>query len=179
MQPGFVTPRDFLIGLALIQAFPGPNFNRVCTLLLYKCMLTPLDNIVAVYLGILTFAQTNTPSILGGILGFIGINAPGILLVIAFLPLWHVLRTRPTLIAFLRGVNAGAVGLIFTAVYRIWKIGYLKEGHTSGASLGDDPWWGVVAIIAYASLEWYKVCTFLPIVGGSVLGLCWYGVTKR
>jgi chromate transport protein ChrA len=27
VQPGWVSPRDFLIGLALIQAFPGPNFN--------------------------------------------------------------------------------------------------------------------------------------------------------
>ena len=27
VQPGFVSPRDFLIGLAIIQAFPGPNFN--------------------------------------------------------------------------------------------------------------------------------------------------------
>lgn len=24
---GWVSPRDFLLGLAIIQAFPGPNFN--------------------------------------------------------------------------------------------------------------------------------------------------------
>jgi chromate transport protein ChrA len=27
VEPGWVSSRDFLIGLALIQAFPGPNFN--------------------------------------------------------------------------------------------------------------------------------------------------------
>ncbi len=27
VDPGWVTPRDFLIGLAITQAFPGPNFN--------------------------------------------------------------------------------------------------------------------------------------------------------
>ena len=27
--PGWVSSRDFLLGLAIIQAFPGPNFN--CT----------------------------------------------------------------------------------------------------------------------------------------------------
>ena len=29
VEPGWVSPRDFLIGLAMIQALPGPNFN--CT----------------------------------------------------------------------------------------------------------------------------------------------------
>ncbi|KAL8904404.1 MAG: hypothetical protein Q9207_003300, partial [Kuettlingeria erythrocarpa] len=27
VAPGWVSPRDFLLGLAIIQAFPGPNFN--------------------------------------------------------------------------------------------------------------------------------------------------------
>lgn len=27
VDPGWVSSRDFLIGLAIIQAFPGPNFN--------------------------------------------------------------------------------------------------------------------------------------------------------
>ena len=27
VSEGWVSPRDFLIGLALIQGFPGPNFN--------------------------------------------------------------------------------------------------------------------------------------------------------
>jgi len=67
VEPGLVSSRDF-------QAFPGPNFN------------------FAVYLGSLAL---NTPPILGGILGFVGIYAPGIVLAIAFQSLWHVLRTRP------------------------------------------------------------------------------------
>ena len=25
VEPGWVSPRDFLLGLAIIQAFPGPN----------------------------------------------------------------------------------------------------------------------------------------------------------
>ncbi|KAI4246615.1 MAG: hypothetical protein L6R42_009856, partial [Xanthoria sp. 1 TBL-2021] len=27
VSPGWVSPRDFLLGLAIIQSFPGPNFN--------------------------------------------------------------------------------------------------------------------------------------------------------
>jgi chromate transport protein ChrA len=33
VDEGWVTPRDFLIGLAVIQAFPGPNFNCECRLI--------------------------------------------------------------------------------------------------------------------------------------------------
>jgi chromate transport protein ChrA len=28
VEPGWVSSRDSLLGLAIIQAFPGPNFNR-------------------------------------------------------------------------------------------------------------------------------------------------------
>jgi chromate transport protein ChrA len=131
-----------------------------------------------VYLGTLTFAHTKTPPIVGGILGFIGIFVPGITLAIAFQSLWHVLRSRPAIVVFLHGVNAGAVGLIFTAVYRIWQVGYLTEGQPSGVSLGNNPWWVAVAVIAYTSSAWFGVETFISILGGSVLGLCWYGVTS-
>ena len=134
---------------------------------------------VAVYLGTLAFAHTNAPPILGGILGFIGIFTPGIVLAIALQSMWHVLRNRPMFIAFLHGVNAGAVGLIFTAVYRLWTIGYLTESHAGGVSLGDNPWWVAVAVIAYTGSAWYGMQTFLSIIAGSVLGLCWYGVTKH
>jgi chromate transport protein ChrA len=115
----------------------------------------------------------------GGILGFVGIFTPGIVLAIAFQSLWHTLRTRTMFVAFLHGVSAGAVGLIFTAAYHIWQVGYLTEGQTSGVSLGNDPWWVAVAVIAYTSSAWYGVETFLSIIGGSVLGLCWYGVTNH
>ena len=116
---------------------------------------------------------------MGGVIGFVGIFTPGIVLAIAFQSIWYVLRTRPMFVAFLRGVNAGAVGLIFTAVYRLWTIGYLKADHTGGISLGDNPWWVAVAVIAYTSSAWYGMQTFVSIIGGSVLGLCWYGVTKH
>lgn len=69
VTPGWVSPRDFLIGLAMIQAFPGPNFN------------------FAVYLGALSLARAGGShrvefSFLGALLGFIGIFAPGMLLAV-------------------------------------------------------------------------------------------------
>jgi chromate transport protein ChrA len=43
--PGWVSPRDFLIGLAVIQASPGPNFN------------------FSIYLGALAFSSIGAPTV--------------------------------------------------------------------------------------------------------------------
>ncbi|KAF7588867.1 hypothetical protein BBP40_005052 [Aspergillus hancockii] len=129
---GWVRPRDFLIGLAVIQAFPGPNFN------------------FAVFLGSLTAIHGGYPAITGAILAFCGIFAPGIILVHGTMGVWGALRSRRWVKSAVRGINAGAVGLIYPAVYRIWQIGYIDEGFQSGKSLGDDPWWVVVTATSYA-----------------------------
>jgi len=60
VSEGWVSSRDFLLGLAIIQAFPGPNFN------------------FAVFLGSLAVAGTGIPSIVGALIGFLGIFTPGI-----------------------------------------------------------------------------------------------------
>ncbi|PWW76196.1 hypothetical protein C7212DRAFT_363442, partial [Tuber magnatum] len=100
VEPGWVSSRDFLLGLAIIQAFPGPNFN------------------FAVYLGALALNRGSS-SVLGAFLGFLGIFFPGITLSIGVQSIWRVLRTKPAVISLLRGVNSTAVGLVFTAVYRL------------------------------------------------------------
>jgi chromate transport protein ChrA len=161
VQPGWVSPRDFLLGLAIIQALPGPNFN------------------FGIFLGALTLAPTNTHSILGALLGFLGIFAPGIILSVGVQSLWRVLRTKPLVASMLRGINATAVGLVFTAVYRLWEIGYLTPESSSGMSLAAEPWWVVVAAVTYAESAWFGVSPAAAIVIGAVLGLAWYGVVGR
>ena len=79
----------------------------------------------------------------------------------------------------LRGINATAVGLVFTAVYRLWEIGNLTKENSQGQSLALDPWWVVVAALAYAETAWFKVPPAVAIVFGAVLGLCWYGAVGR
>lgn len=157
VDPGWVSSRDFLIGLAIIQAFPGPNFN------------------FAVYLGSLAIKSANIPTVVGALLGYVGIFVPGITLAVAIQSFWHVLRKKKVVIDVLRGVNASAVGLVFTAVYRLWEIGYLTKEASQGQSLALDPWWVVVAVLAYAESAWFKVQPALAIVIGAVLGLGWYG----
>lgn len=173
VTPGWVSPRDFLIGLAIIQAFPGPNFN------------------FAVYLGALTVASSakglsTGNALLGAFLGFVGIFAPGLVFAVFSQGVWRKLRTQPIFTALLRGINATAVGLVFTAVYRLWEVGYLtKESTTSaasisgGRSLADEPWWVVVAVITYAGNKWFGVPAAAGIAAGCVLGIVWWGITQR
>ncbi|KAL2831915.1 chromate transporter-domain-containing protein [Aspergillus pseudoustus] len=121
VDPGWVSNRDFLIGLAIIHAFPGPNFN------------------FAVFLGALALRTTSYPTVFGAFLGGLGIFFPGIALAIAIQSFWRVLRKQKFVIDFLRGVNASAVGLVFTAVYRLWEIGYLSPRERDGQSLAKEP----------------------------------------
>jgi len=158
---GWVSPQDFLIGLAIIQAFPGPNFN------------------FAVFLGALTAINGGLNSAAGAALGYVGIFAPGLVLVHGTTGLWSTLRSRPWVKSGLRGINAGAVGLIYTAVYRLWQIGYIDEGFQSGASLADDPWWVVVTATSFVGGRWYGLNPPSAIILGAILGLVRYGVVSR
>lgn len=95
---GWVSSRDFLLGLAIIQAFPGPNFN------------------FAVYLGSLAVRGTSVHSAVGALLAFIGIFVPGIAVQSGFMGVWGVLRKKRWLTSTLRGVHAAAVGLVSSSV---------------------------------------------------------------
>ncbi|XPS71388.1 hypothetical protein M3J09_003577 [Ascochyta lentis] len=161
VDPGWVSPRDFLLGLAIIQALPGPNFN------------------FSVYLGALTLASTATPTIFGGMLAFLGIFFPGLILTVAVQSIWQVMRTKAWVLSLLKGINATAVGLVFTAVYRLWEIGYLTPESSDGTSLAKEPWWVVVATLAYAETAWFGVPPAVAIILGAILGLGWYGAVGQ
>ena len=158
---GWVSARDFLIGLAIIQALPGPNFN------------------FAVFLGSLTAINGGYNSVGGALVGFLGIFSPGLILVHGTMGIWSALRNRRWVKSSVRGVNAAAVGLIYTAVYRLWQIGYIDEGFQSGTSLGDDPWWVVVTITSYSGGRWFGASPPVAIALGAALGLIRYGVISH
>ncbi|KAF2017690.1 chromate ion transporter-like protein [Aaosphaeria arxii CBS 175.79] len=161
VEPGWVSPRDFLLGLAIIQAFPGPNFN------------------FAVFLGALALANTGTPTVVGALLGYLGIFFPGIILAVGVQSIWQAMRAKAWVVSLLRGINATAVGLVFTAVYRLWEIGYLTPESNNGKSLGQEPWWVAVAALTYAETAWFKIPPAMAIVFGAVLGLAWYGAVGQ
>jgi chromate transport protein ChrA len=155
---GWVTPRDFLLGLAIIQAFPGPNFN------------------FAVFLGGLTAVYGGYNEAVGALLGYLGIFLPGIITVHGTMGIWSAIRGKRWVKSGLRGVNAAAVGLIYTAVYRLWQMGYVDEGFEAGKSLGDDPWWVVVGVTSYVGGMWFNVNAPVAIILGAIMGLIRYAV---
>ena len=163
---GWVTPRDFLLGLAIIQAFPGPNFN------------------FAVYLGALVLTNSTMPgptaavAFLGALVGLVAIFTPGIWIMTGFMGLWRVLRTKRWMTAVLRGVNAAAVGLVWTAVYKLSSIGLIDAEHSVGASLGLDPWWVAVTAGAFVGGRWFGVNAPLAIIGSGIAGLLWFAAIK-
>ncbi|KAI9717661.1 MAG: hypothetical protein M1812_004606 [Candelaria pacifica] len=160
VAPGFVSARDFLLGLAIIQAFPGPNFN------------------FAVYLGSLTALNAQTPSISGAILGFLAIFLPGLVVQTGFMGIWPMVRKKRVTTSALRGVHAGAVGLVFTAVYRLWQIGFLEQGKEMGSPLGDKAWWVVVTATSFVGGRWFGVKAPVAILLGGVMGMLWFGVVR-
>lgn len=169
VDTGWVSSRDFLLGFALLQAMPGPNFN------------------FAVYLGVLACPKS---PVLGAFLGWFGIFSPGIMLKLALLPIYN--RWRKSLIAksILRGLNAAAVGLVYTAVWQLFLVGYIHQSangqstsnsNTSTSSpLTSNPWWGVVAAWSFVLSQWCNVpAAFIILFGGAPAGLIWYGVVGR
>ncbi|KAM5355190.1 hypothetical protein ACJ41O_001836 [Fusarium nematophilum] len=155
---GWVSPRDFLIGLALIQAFPGPNFN------------------FAVYLGSLTAINGGYSSAAGALIAFVGIFVPGLVLIHGTMGVWGAIRGLRGVKAAVRGVNAAAVGLIYTAVYRLWQIGYIDEGYRNGTSLAVEPWWVVVTASSFFGSLWLRVSPPVAIIAGGAMGMIWFGV---
>lgn len=158
VSEGWVSPRDFLIGVAVIQSLPGPNFN------------------FAVYLGSLAAMQLGYHPLAGAVLGFLGLFSPGLVIVHGTMGIWGSIRGLRGVKSAIRGVNAAAVGLIYTAVYRLWQIGFIDEGFQQGSSLANDPWWVVVTATSYVGGYWFGVSPPVAIIIGAALGMVRYGV---
>ncbi|GAA6062577.1 hypothetical protein JCM10212_004890 [Sporobolomyces blumeae] len=167
VDPGWVTSRDFLLGFAIQQACPGPVF----------CFTA--------YLGVLALSSSTASSIGGAILGVTSIFLPGIMLKLAFLPLYQRWKTATLVRSILRGFNAGAVGLIYSAVYRLFRVGFIQgvpvSATSDGAtfsSLDRDGFWVSTVAATFVAVEFFKVPTPVAILGGAVGGMAWYGVQQ-
>jgi len=97
VEPGWVTPDQFLTGYGAAQAVPGPLFT------------------FAAYLG--TLSTTGPGGVAGAGIAIVGIFLPGFLLLTAVLPFWNTFRTRPWAQALMRGANAAVVGILAAALY--------------------------------------------------------------
>ena len=138
VSPGWVGEGDFLAGYGAAQALPGPLFS------------------FAAYLGAL--ARPWAHPLAGAALGLLGIFLPGMLILVAALPLWRQLTRHAPVRAAVLGVNAAVVGLLAAALYDpVWVSGV--HSGTDGAlvlagftllTLARWPPWLVVLLTACA-----------------------------
>jgi chromate transport protein ChrA len=133
---------------------------------------------VAVYLGTLATAGTSLHSSVGALLGYLGIFLPGLILHTATVGIWKTMRKHRWVTALLRGINASAVGLVYTAVYRLWRIGYINEEFTNGSSLDADPWLVVITATSFVGGMWFNLTAPTAILLGGVMGMIWYAIVR-
>jgi len=113
---GWIGSSDFLAGYGAAQAAPGPLFT------------------FAAFLGWMMAEPPHQWA--GTALATLGIFLPGLLLVIAALPHWQSLRSRPATAAMLSGVNAAVVGLLATALYSpVWTSAVLSNADFAIAAI--------------------------------------------
>lgn len=86
------------------------------------------------------------------------------------------MRTKPRLNSALKGIACGAVGLVYTAVYRLWRIGLLNQQAQQGSSLENEPWFVLVCAASFISCKWYGIQPPVAIIAGGLLGMIWFGV---
>ncbi len=103
------------------------------------------------------------------------------------LPLYSSWRRYQPVKSVLRGLNAAAAGLVYTAVWQLFLVGYIYTPPTASAAgpqsvsgaLTADPWWGVVAACAFVASKDFNLFPAITIAAGGLAGLAWYGVTHK
>lgn len=132
VAPGWVKESVFLSGYGAAQAVPGPLFT------------------FGAFLGA---SIPGSHRILFGLLGLIGLSAPGLLAMSAVLPFWQGWRERRPVQAALRGVNAAVVGVLIAALFSpLW---------TSAIHGSAD---FCIALLAFVLLTQWKLQPILVVV---------------
>jgi chromate transporter len=140
----YLSSPEFLSGYALQQGLPGPTFSFTS------------------FLGGITMGNKGygvTGQIIGSLVAVIGINLPGLILILFIVPFWTDLKKITRIKNSLSGINAVAVGFMATAFILLTK------------PFGGN-WMAYGLMIAtFLLLQFTKIKTPVVIVIGVVLGL--------
>ena len=102
----YLTNSEFLSGYALQQALPGPTFSFTS------------------FLGGISMGNKGGGiwgQIIGSVVAVIGINSPGLILILFIVPFWNDLKKITRIKNSLSGINAVAVGFMATALILLAK----------------------------------------------------------
>ena len=109
--------------------------------------------------------------LIGILLGLVGLNAPGLLLLYGILPFWGRFRHWAPYRRALPGLNASAVGLVVSAAIRL-ALDVRSKAPWPDAASG-------IMMLAFAAAHVFKVMPPLVVGGGGVLGaIAWAAKMK-
>lgn len=133
----------FLSGFALQQALPGPTFSFTS------------------YIGALSmknFGYGITGQIWGGTVAVLGINLPGLILVLLIVPFWEDLKKITRIKYSLAGISAVSVGFIIAAFILLVK------------PIGLDFMAIIILICTFLILNFTKISPPVIVLAGILLG---------
>lgn len=130
----------------------------------------PLFNLSA-YLGAIIAHNFGYFPLLGTVLAWIGLFAPGVTLMFALLPFWCYFRKWQIYRAALPGMNCASVGLILAAVFNMTLDVYrLSPFPTSSL---------VIGLLAFVAVDEFSIFEPIVVLGGIALGLIAWGADLR
>jgi chromate transport protein ChrA len=150
VDSGWMNDKQFLVGLALIQSLPGPNFNFAC------------------FLGAVSMVRANQSGVVGALLGYLAIFFPGLILKNAIVPFWQSVREHKAVKMVFRGVNACALGLVFSATWLLFE--------QTNAFGGSSGYHSVIASAAFVANGYLDFPAPLVIILGGAMGAIEYAV---
>lgn len=142
----YLNASEFLSGFALQQALPGPTFS-------FTSYLSALS--------MKNFGYGFYGQLLGGMIGVLGINLPGVILVLFIVPFWDDLKKVNRIKYSLSGVNAVSVGFIIAAFILLVK------------PIGLDLMSIAIICLTFLILNFTKVSAPILVIGGIALGYFW------
>ena len=140
----YLTNSEFLSGYALQQALPGPTFSFTS------------------FLGGISMGNKGGSligQVAGSVVAVIGINSPGLILILFIVPFWNDLKKITRIKNSLSGINAVAVGFMATALILLVR------------PFGLDLLSYVIMAVTFLLLYFTRIKTPVIIVVGIVLGL--------
>lgn len=142
----YLSREEFLSGLGLVQAMPGPVFS------------------FAPYIGALSMRNDGTSGqLLGSFVATAGIFLPGTFLIFFVYRFWDQLKRYRAVRASLEGINAASIGLTASAAIILFEP-------------MAPQWPMVAVVLATIVLiELTKIPPYLLIVGALLLGVVWPG----
>jgi chromate transporter len=100
----YLTSNEFLAGVGILQAIPGPVFS------------------FATFTGALSLKDMGIMGlILGSVIGTVGIFLPGILLIFFIYPIWNQMKNFSPVKNAIEGINATSAGLVIASAYLLFE----------------------------------------------------------